>query len=118
MRVARASCTVRAAMPWTMAILRGQKVLARANDDGSLAVESVTAIGAVVWPGLYTIDVLGKPHYYDDSESRRQLTWSPSVGSFEQEMPTMAPWLAKLPEVSAAIAAGTKRAEAISPPGK
>jgi dihydroflavonol-4-reductase len=84
----------------------------------SLAVESVTAIGAVVWPGVYTIDVLGKPHYYDDSESRRQLTWSPSVGSFEQEMPTMAPWLAKLPEVSAAIAAGTKRAEAISPPGK
>jgi dihydroflavonol-4-reductase len=82
----------------------------------SLAVESVTAVGAVVWPGVYTIDVLGKPHYYDDSQSRRQLTWSPSVGSFEQEMPSIAPWLAKLPEVSAAIAASAKRTEAISPP--
>jgi dihydroflavonol-4-reductase len=84
----------------------------------SLAVESITAVGAVVWPGVYTIDVLGKPHYYDDSESRRQLTWSPSVGSFEQEMPSIAPWLSKLPEVSSAIADGTKRTEAISPPGK
>lgn len=84
----------------------------------SLAVESTTAIGTVVWPGIYTIDVLGKPHYYDDSQSRRQLTWSPSVGSFEQEMPSMAPWLSKLPEVSAAIAASAKREGAISPPGK
>jgi nucleoside-diphosphate-sugar epimerase len=84
----------------------------------SLAVESITAVGAVVWPGVYTIDVLGKPHYYDDSESRRQLTWSPSVGSFEQEMPSIAPWLSKLPDVSSAIADGTKRTEAISPPGK
>ena len=84
----------------------------------SLAAESVTAVGAVVWPGIYTIDVLGKPHYYDDSQSRRQLTWSPSVGSFEQEMPAMAPWLSKIPEVSAAIAASAKRAEATSPQGK
>ncbi len=84
----------------------------------SLAVESMTAMGAVVWPGIYTIDVLGKPHYYDDSQSRRQLTWSPSVGSFEQEMPSMAPWLSQLPEVSAAITASAEREEAISPPGK
>lgn len=81
----------------------------------SLAVESMTAMGAVVWPGIYTTDVLGKPHYYDDSQSRRQLTWSPSVGSFEQEMPSMSLWLSKLPEVSAAIAAGVKRVEATSP---
>jgi len=84
----------------------------------SLAVETTTAMGAVVWPGIYTIDVLGKPHYYDDSQSRRQLTWSPSVGSFEQEMPSMAPWLSKLPEVAAAIAATSKREEATSPQGK
>lgn len=84
----------------------------------SLAVESVTAIGAIVWPGIYAIDVLGKPHFYDDSQSRRQLTWSPSVGSFEQEMPAMAPWLSKLPEVSAAIADGSRRRGATSPQGK
>ncbi|HEY5034472.1 MAG TPA: NAD-dependent epimerase/dehydratase family protein [Candidatus Dormibacteraeota bacterium] len=60
----------------------------------ALATEAVTARGAVVWPGIYAVDVLGKPHYYDDSHSRRELTWSPSVGSFEQEMPRMASYLA------------------------
>ena len=60
----------------------------------ALATEAVTARGAVVWPGIYAVDVLAKPHYYDDSHSRRELTWSPSVGSFEQEMPRMASYLA------------------------
>jgi dihydroflavonol-4-reductase len=59
----------------------------------AVATEAVTAQGAVVWPGIYAIDVIGKPHYYDDSHSRRELTWSPSVGSFEQEMPQMVAWL-------------------------
>jgi nucleoside-diphosphate-sugar epimerase len=62
----------------------------------ALATETVTAQGAVVWPGIYATDVIGKPHYYDDSHSRRELTWSPSVGSFEQEMPQMAGWLEDL----------------------
>ena len=62
----------------------------------ALAAESVTPMGALVWPGIYGVDVIGKPHYYDDSQSRRALTWSPSVGSFEQEMPHMAGWLARL----------------------
>lgn len=60
----------------------------------ALATEAVTSRGAVVWPGIYAVDVLAKPHYYDDSHSRRELTWSPSVGSFEQEMPRMATYLA------------------------
>jgi dihydroflavonol-4-reductase len=60
----------------------------------ALATEAVSARGAVVWPGIYAVDVLAKPHYYDDSHSRRELTWSPSVGSFEQEMPRMASYLA------------------------
>jgi nucleoside-diphosphate-sugar epimerase len=71
----------------------------------ALAMETVTAPGAVVWPGIYATDVLGKPHFYDDSQSRRDLTWSPSVGSFEQEMPRMAGWLSRLPEVAAALSA-------------
>jgi dihydroflavonol-4-reductase len=78
----------------------------------ALAVETMTAEGSVVWPGIFAVDVLGKPHYYDDSHSRRELTWSPSVGSFEQEMPLMAQWLSKLPEVSAALAAEPTRNEA------
>ena len=71
----------------------------------ALAAETTTAEGAVVWPGAFAVDVLGKPHQYDDSSSRRQLTWSPSVGSFEQEMPAMSRWLTSLPEVAAALAA-------------
>jgi nucleoside-diphosphate-sugar epimerase len=72
----------------------------------SLAKETFAARGSVVWPGIYAADVIGKPHYYDDSESRRELTWSPSVGSFEQEMPRMAAWLSRLPDVAEALSAG------------
>ena len=82
----------------------------------ALAVETATAPGAVVWPGTYAVDVLGRHHFYDDSQSRRDLTWSPSVGSFEQEMPLMTAWLSALPEVAAALA--RDQIEAISPPGR
>jgi nucleoside-diphosphate-sugar epimerase len=71
----------------------------------ALALEARTAPGAEVWPGLFAADVLGRPHYYDDSVSRRELTWSPSVGSFDQVTPSMAPWLSRLPAVAAALAA-------------
>jgi hypothetical protein len=62
----------------------------------AVATETITPSGAAIWPGIYAVDVISKPHYYDDSYSRRELTWSPSVGSFEQEMPQMASWLASL----------------------
>jgi nucleoside-diphosphate-sugar epimerase len=62
----------------------------------ALATETITPTGATIWPGIYAVDVISKPHYYDDSHSRRELTWSPSVGSFEQEMPQMTNWLAGL----------------------
>jgi nucleoside-diphosphate-sugar epimerase len=63
----------------------------------ALAAETMTAPGAPVWPGTYALDVIGKPHYYDDSYSRRELTWSPAVGSFEQAMPPIAAWLGTIP---------------------
>jgi hypothetical protein len=69
----------------------------------ALATETVTSPGAVVWPGIYAVDVIGKPHFYDDSHSRRELTWSPSVGSFEQEMPQMARYLEGLIAESAPV---------------
>lgn len=85
----------------------------------ALAAETVAPRGAAVWPGLMAIDVWGKPHFYDDSHSRRELTWSPSVGSFEQEMPAMTPWLSSLPEVAAALRETPAPAyEATSPPGR
>jgi nucleoside-diphosphate-sugar epimerase len=81
----------------------------------ALAIEAAAAPGAVVWPGTYAVDVLGRHHFYDDSFSRRELTWSPSVGSFEQEMPRMTAWLSALPDVAAALAA---QLETTSPPGR
>ena len=68
-------------LPYDLAFLR------------SLGEEIITPSGALVWPGLYAVDAIGKPHQYDDSFSRRELTWSPATGSFEQEMPVLAPWL-------------------------
>jgi nucleoside-diphosphate-sugar epimerase len=84
------------ALPYDLAYLRG------------LGEEIITATGAPIWPGIYAVDVIGKPHLYDDSQSRRELTWSPSTGSFEQEMPQLAPWLSGL--ASAAKAAATQGA--------
>ena len=62
----------------------------------ALGEEMVTPVGAPVWPGIYAVDVLSKPRFYDDSWSRRELTWSPSIGSFEQELPQLVPWLSSL----------------------
>ena len=84
----------------------------------ALAAETFIASGAPVWPGVYAVDVVGRPRSYDDSHSRRELTWSPSVGSFEQEMPAMARWLSQLPDVAAALAEPHQNAEATSPPGR
>ncbi|HYL07825.1 MAG TPA: NAD-dependent epimerase/dehydratase family protein, partial [Candidatus Udaeobacter sp.] len=84
----------------------------------ALASEMMAAEGAIPWPGVYAVDVVGKPHFCDDSYSRRELTWSPSVGSFEQEMPALAPWLIKLPEVAAVLAAETAPVGATSQPGR
>jgi nucleoside-diphosphate-sugar epimerase len=89
------SCSV-ASMPYDLAFLR------------ALGEEAVTPAGALVWPGVYAVDVIGKPHFYDDSHSRRELTWSPSVGSFEQAMPHMEAWLSDL--VVAAKSAATQGA--------
>jgi len=97
-RAARAvdiPCSI-GSLPYDLAYLR------------ALGEEIVTSTGALVWPGLYAVDVMGKPHLYDDSVSRRELTWSPSTGSFEQEMPALEPWLSRL--VSAAKPAAAQGA--------
>jgi len=83
-------------LPYDLAFLRG------------LGEEIITSTGALIWPGVYAVDVIAKPHLYDDSHSRRELTWSPSTGSFEQEMPALAGWLREL--VAAAKAAAAQSA--------
>lgn len=84
----------------------------------ALAADTMAPEGAVPWPGVYAVDVIGKPHYYDDSYSRRELTWSPAVGSFEQEMPAMTGWLTRLPDVAAALSAEPSPVRATSPPSR
>ncbi len=84
----------------------------------ALVADMTAPEGGVPWPGVFATDVLGKPHYCDDSHSRRELTWSPSIGSFEQEMPAMTPWLTRLPEVAEALAADSGPVGATSPPGR
>lgn len=83
--------------------------------------EMLAGSGRQVWPGTFAIDVLGRQHLYDDSHSRRELTWSPSVGSFDQDLPAMARWLSQIPEVAAAIATAPAEVEevgATSPRGR
>ena len=50
------------------------------------ARELTTGFGRSCWPNRYAVDAFGRPHLYDDSRSRRQLTWSPQIGSFAEAM--------------------------------
>ena len=68
----------------------------------ALIREVTIAPGAVSTLNLYELDAIGKPRYYDDSRSRRQLTWSPMVGSFDQAIPRMVDWLETLSGLAAA----------------
>jgi nucleoside-diphosphate-sugar epimerase len=80
----------------------------------AVAAEATAPKGQRVWPNPFAVDAIGKPHQVDDSVSRRELTWSPSVGSFEQAMPHMATWLSELPGVEPYGQAE----EATSPPSR
>lgn len=97
-----------ASIPYDLAFMR------------ALGVETMTPEGAAVWPGAFAVDVIGRQHIYDDSYSRRELTWSPSVGSLEQEMPAMTRWLSRLPGVAEAVARAQAPSveAATSPPGR
>ena len=58
----------------------------------ALGRELATGFGRACWPNAYAVDAFGKPHLYDDSRSRRQLTWSPQVGSFAEAIPDVVRW--------------------------
>lgn len=61
--------------------------------------EMRTSHGADCWPNLFAIDLLGKQHLYDDGRSRRELAWSPQIGSFEEGVMELAAWYRSLREV-------------------
>ncbi len=75
----------------------------------AMGEEMFTPAGAPLWPGIYAVDVLSKPRFYDDSRSRRELTWSPSIGSFDQDIAQMTPWLSGLVrDAKAAVRTATR----------
>ncbi len=76
----------------------------------AMGEEMFTPAGAPLWPGIYAVDVLSKPRFYDDSRSRRELTWSPSIGSFDQDIAQMTPWLSGLVREAKAAARTAARA--------
>lgn len=116
---------------WRELVIAAARAVGFAVDVGSIpsdiffvramATEAFASSGRPVWPGTFAVDVLGRQRLYDDSHSRRELTWSPTVGSFDQDLPAMARWLSQIPEVAAAIAAAPADAEemgATSPRGR
>jgi nucleoside-diphosphate-sugar epimerase len=48
--------------------------------------------GEECWPNLYGLDMLAKNHVYDDASSRRDLSWSPQVGSFDEGVMELVNW--------------------------
>lgn len=59
---------------------------------GASLREMRTRVGQPCWPNCFTIDVLSKPHVVDDSRSRRELTWSPQVSTFDEGMGALLAW--------------------------
>ena len=59
-----------------------------------------TPPGGECWPTPYVVDVLGRAHVLEDGLSRRELSWSPLVGSFEEGMGELVGWLREAPPVA------------------
>src|SRR5256714_1056142 len=68
-RVVDIPCEV-SSLPYDLAYLR------------ALGEEMFTPAGAPLWPGIYAVDVLSKPRFYDDSRSRRGVALVAAVGRF------------------------------------
>lgn len=66
--------------------------------------EMRTRVGHPCWPSCFTIDVLSKPHLVDDSRSRRELTWSPQVSTFDEGMGELLTWYRGVTAEVAAVA--------------
>lgn len=66
---------------------------------GAALRELRTPAGQECWPNLLHVDMQAKPHLYDDARTRRELVWSPQVGSFEEGVMELAAWYRSLREV-------------------
>ena len=52
-----------------------------------------TPEGAVCWPNRYVVDVIGRSHIIEDGLSRRELSWSPTIGSLEEARAELMEWV-------------------------
>ena len=66
---------------------------------GATLRELRTPAGQDCWPNLLHVDMQAKPQLYDDARTRRELVWSPQVGSFEEGVMELAAWYRSLQEV-------------------
>jgi len=69
--------------------------------------------GEECWPNPYGLDQLAKGHTYDDARSRRELSWSPQVGSFDEGVVELVKWF----RTQRSAAVDPVPAPATSPPG-
>lgn len=51
-----------------------------------------TPPGRECWLSPYLVDLLAKPHLVDDGLTRRDLSWSPQVGSFQEGVADLVRW--------------------------
>ena len=51
-----------------------------------------TPVGRERWPNRYAMDVLGRSHLLEDGLSRRELTWSPTIGSLDEAREELVEW--------------------------
>ncbi len=51
-----------------------------------------TPVGSDCWPNLLTVDLQGKAHLYDGGRTRRELVWSPQIGSFDEGLLELCAW--------------------------
>lgn len=56
-----------------------------------------TRAGEECWPNPYALDLLAKDHTYDDARSRRDLSWSPQIGSFDEGVVELVKWFRSQP---------------------
>ncbi len=51
-----------------------------------------TPVGSDCWPNLVGVDLQAKAHLYDGARTRRELVWSPMVGSFDEGVLELCGW--------------------------
>lgn len=65
--------------------------------------------GARCFPSRELVDMFARPHVLDDSTSRRDLTWSPQVGSFEEGRQYLPPHRRRPGEVAQPVSPATSQ---------